>query len=86
MRPQPYTNNHRQQKNSKRRRNSLPQGRIYQSVGSYQMAIPENIHTSNITQIEQTVFIYLVYAYSSAHIYVLEIKEKRGCEFERDKG
>lgn len=51
-RPQLYTRNYRQLKNTETRRNNLPQIRAHQKALQYQMANPENIHTSNITQTE----------------------------------
>lgn len=61
--------------------NCLPQGRTHQLVIQYQMITPENIHISNVTQMEQ---LYLgMYVYM--HISMDGGKDRECCNYNLKK-
>ena len=51
--------NYRQLRNAESRRHSLSQERAHQLVIHYQIVNPENLHTSNTTQTELVIAMYL---------------------------
>lgn len=60
---------HKELRNAESGRNSPIQGRAPQLVIPYLLASPENVHTSNIIQTEQVVFI--IYTYYMCVYYII---------------
>ena len=85
MRPHPYTKKYSQLWKTESRRGRLPWGRAHQLVNQFQMAIPENIHTSNTVQPCQVIFrnIY-VHTHTHTHMHVITIS-KRGHKLKGSK-
>ena len=81
MRPQPYTKNYRQLKNTESEIVFF-QGRTHQLAIIYQMVNPENIHT-----LYRLSILYLtVCVCVCAHVFVhVTVNEERGHEYEREQ-
>lgn len=77
----PHTKSFRKLRNTESRRSSFL---IVYSISNGQ---PEDIHVSNIIQIEQTVYVFINrYVITYKYIYVTTISIKIGHEFEKQKG